>query len=88
MKCLLGKQLPDEVSMDMDDQYSMAKAQWDALIELAAPKTMHALANMHQSFLDMRCPKGGDVREFLTALKKRHYELKVAGITVTEQEYE
>ena len=87
-KCLLGKQLPDEVSMDMDDQYSMAKAQWDALVELATPKTAHACANMHQSFLNMRCPKGGNVHEFLSSLKKRCHELKVAGITVTEQENE
>src|SRR5579863_1091076 len=88
VKCLLGKQLPDEVSIDMDDQYSMAKAQWDALIELTAPKTMHAYTNMHQSFLNMQCLKGGDIREFINSLKKRCYELKAAGITITEQKYE
>src|SRR5579863_3705070 len=61
VKCLLSKQLPDEVSMDMDDQYSTAKAQWDTLVKLTTPKTMHAHANMHQSFLNMWCPKGGNI---------------------------
>ena len=88
VKCLLGKQLPDKVSMDMDDQYSTAKAQWDALIELATPKTTHTCVNMHQSFLNMQCLKGGDIHEFLSSLKKHCHELKAAGITVTEQEYE
>ena len=43
---------------------------------------------MHQSFLDMQCLKGSDVREFLTSLKKRRHELTVAGVTVTEPKYE
>ena len=43
---------------------------------------------MHQSFLDMWCLKGGNIREFLTSLKKWRHKLKAAGITVTEPEYE
>jgi len=43
---------------------------------------------MHQSFLDMRCPKGGDIQEFLSSLKKRCHELTAAGVTVTKPEYE
>jgi len=42
---------------------------------------------MHQSFLDMWCPKGGNIREFLSSLKKQCHELTAAGITVTEPEY-
>ena len=61
VKCLLGKQLPDEVSMDMDNQYSTAQKQWEALVELATPKTAHTCINMHQSFLNMQCLKGGDI---------------------------
>jgi len=45
-------------------------------------------SKLYQSFLDMRCPKGGDVQEFLSSLKKRHHELKVANVTVTKPEYE
>jgi len=84
--CLLGQQLPDEISMDMDE-YPTVKEQWDALTLLATPKTAHTQANMHQSFLDMRCLKGGDIREFLSSLKKRRHELTAAGVTVTEPEY-
>ena len=86
-QCLLGQRLPDEISMDME-AYPTVKEQWDALTLIAMPKSAHARAHMHQSFLDMRCPKGGDVREFLTSLKKRRHELKAAGVTVTEPEYE
>jgi len=84
--CLLCQQLPNEISMDMDE-YPTVKEQWDALTLLATPKTVHAQANMHQSFLNMQCPKGGDIQEFLSSLKKRRHELTVAGVTITEPEY-
>jgi len=85
-QCLLGQRLPDEISMDMDE-YPTVKEQWDALTLLATPKTAHTQANMHQSFLDMQCPKGGDIWEFLSSLKKRCHELKAANVTVTKPEY-
>ena len=72
--------------MDMD-AYPTVKEQWDALTLIAMPKSAHAWVHMHQSFLDMWCPKGGNIWEFLTSLKKQCHELKAAGITVTEQEY-
>jgi len=72
--------------MDMDE-YPTVKEQWDALTLLATPKTAHAQANMHQSFLDMQCLKGGDVWEFLSSLKKRRHELKAANVTITKPEY-
>jgi len=84
--CLLCQRLSDKISMDMDE-YPTVKEQWDALTLLTTPKTAHAQANMHQSFLDMRCPKGGDIQEFLSSLKKRRHELTVAGVTVTKPEY-
>jgi len=40
MPCLLGQQLPNEISMDMDE-YPTVKEQWDALTLLATPKTAH-----------------------------------------------
>ena len=43
---------------------------------------------MHQSFLDIWGLKGGNIQEFLNSLKKRCHKLKVAGVTITEQEYE
>jgi len=36
----------------------------------------------------MWCPKGGDIQEFLSSLKKQRHELTAAGVTVTEPEYE
>jgi len=73
--------------MDMDE-YPTVKEQWDALTLLTTPKTAHAQANMHQSFLDMQCLKGGNIWEFLSSLKKWCHKLTAAGVTVTEPEYE
>ena len=67
--------------------YPTVKEQWDALTLIAMLKSAHARVHMHQSFLDMQCPKGGNIREFLTSLKKQRHELKAAGVTVTGQEY-
>ena len=73
--------------MDMD-AYLMVKEQWDAITLITMPKSTHSCVHMHQSFLNMQCLKGSNIREFLTSLEKQHHELKAASITVTEPEYE
>src|SRR5438445_11378357 len=72
--------------MDME-KYPTMKQQWDVISVLFAAKSEYAKTDLHQAFLNMRCPKGGDVREFLTTLRKRRHELKAAGVTITEPEY-
>ena len=88
-QCLLSQRLPDELAMDMDNlNHTTAKKQWDAINTYFTAKSVYAKADLHQAFLDMRCPKGGDVREFLTNLRKKRHELKAAEVTVTDAEYE
>jgi hypothetical protein len=36
----------------------------------------------------MRCPKGGDVRTFLTSLTYKRKELAAAGVTISDKDYE
>ena len=84
---LLSQRLPIDIAMDLAD-HPTAKKQWEALKAAFIAKSEYAKADMHQSFLDMRCPKGGDVREFLTGLKSKRRELRAAGVNVTEAEYE
>jgi len=86
-QCLLSQRLPDELAMDME-KYPTVKEQWDVISALFAAKSEYAKTDLRQAFLNMRCPKGGNVREFLTTLKKKRHKLKAAGVTVTEPEYE
>jgi len=73
--------------MDMD-KFPTAEEQWNAITACFTVKSMYTKANLHQAFLDMRCPKGGNVREYLTSLKIKHHELKAANIGITDIEYE
>jgi hypothetical protein len=50
-------------------------------------KSEYAKANLYQSFLDMMCPKGGNIHKFLNNLSTKHHELKAISITVTDINY-
>jgi hypothetical protein len=64
---LLTQQLPDKVSMEVQD-LKTAKVRWDVgKLEFSA-RSKHAKNNLEQEFLDMHCPRGGDVRAFLISL--------------------
>ncbi len=51
-------------------------------------KSAYAKVDLHQSFLDMHCMKGGDVREFLHNLCYKREELAATGVDITDKEYE
>jgi len=59
-QCLLSQRLPDELAMDME-KYPTVKEQWDVISVLFAAKSEYAKTDLCQAFLNMRCPKGGDV---------------------------
>ena len=86
-QCLLGERLPIETAMDMD-AFPTAEVQWNAVNMLFTAKSVYTKADLHQAFLDMRCPKGGNVREYLTSLKMKCYELKAAEVSVTDTKYQ
>ena len=74
-QCLLSQRLPDKLAMDME-KYPTVKEQWDVISILFTVKSKYVKTDLHQAFLNMRCPKGGDVREFLTTLRKKRHKLK------------
>jgi len=84
---LLSLRLPDDIAMDIE-LLPTAKEQWDAVCGTFTPKSEYAKMDLHQSFLDMKCPKGGDVREFITGLKTQRHQLRAIGVTITDVEYE
>jgi hypothetical protein len=75
------------MAMDMEG-FPTAEAQWSTVNALFTVKSVYTKANLHQAFLDMCCPKGGDVQEYLTSLKMKCHELKVANVSVTNTEYQ
>jgi gag-polypeptide of LTR copia-type len=84
---LLTQRLPDKVSMEVFD-LKTARVRWDAVKLEFLARSKHAKNNLKQEFLDMRCPRGGDVRGFLTTLWTKHNEIQAAGATISNDEYE
>jgi len=83
---LLNKQLPDTTMLEVR-QYKTAKERWHVVTQEFMAKSAYARNALHCSFVDMRCPKGGDVRAFLTNLKMRHNELLAAGVTINNEDF-
>ena len=84
---LLSQRLPDTTEMRLAN-CSTTEERWDQVTKEYQAKSTYAQADLHQAFLDMRCAKGGDVRDFLASLCCKREELAAAGVSVTEKEYE
>ena len=84
---LLSQRLPDTTEMRLAN-CTTTKERWDLVTKEYQAKSAYAQADLHQAFLEMRCTKGGNVREFLASLGCKREELAAAGVTVTEKEYE
>ena len=68
--------------------YKTAKERWDIIKLEFMAKSAYTRNALHQSFMEMRCPKGGNVRAFLTSLKTQHNKLLAAGVTVNNEDFE
>jgi len=84
---LLNKRLPDTTMLEVR-QYKTAKERWHVVTQEFTAKSAYARNALHRSFVDMRCPKGGDVRAFLTNLKIRRNKLLAAGVTINNEDFE
>ena len=84
---LLNKRLLDVTMLEVR-RYKTTKERWDIVKLEFMAKSAYTRNALHQSFMEMRCPKGGDVRAFLTSLKTRHNELLAAGVTVNDKDFE
>ena len=65
-----------------------AKERWDVVTKKFTAKSARARKALHRSFISMRCPKGGDVRDFLSSLTLRRNELLAAGVTISDEDFE
>lgn len=84
---LLSQRLPDTTIMRLSSCIT-TKDRWDSVTQEYQAKSAYAQADLHQAFLEMRCAKGGDVREFLGNLCYKKEELAAAGVVITDKEYE
>ena len=82
----LSQELPDMTEICLINCTS-TKEQWDTVTKEYQAKSTFTQGDLHQAFLDIRCTKGGNVREFLTSLGCKHEELAAARVRITEKEY-
>ena len=83
---LLSKCLPNDINLDIE-QLPTTEEQWNAVCRTFTAKSDYAKTNLYQSFMDMRCPKGGNVRNFLNDLRTRCYELRAIDIAINDSDY-
>src|SRR6267154_2287203 len=84
---LLSQRLPDTTEMRLAN-CKTTQERWALVTQEYQAKSAYVQADLHQAFLDMRCTKGGNMRDFLASLCCKHEELAAAGVLVTEKEYE
>jgi hypothetical protein len=84
---LLTQQIPDLTAMEAS-QYNTAKEQWNMVKQEYTVKSKYAKNDLKQAFLEMQCPKGGDVCTFLMSLRTKHNELTAAGIAIPERDFQ
>ena len=83
---LISQCLPDLVILDIGD-FTTMQEQWDTISCIFMAKTEYAMTDLHQSFLDMKCPRGGNICEFLGSLKTRQHKFWAIGVTITDPEF-
>jgi len=84
---LLNKRLPNETMLEVQ-QYQTAKERWDIVKQQFTVKSTYAWNALHWSFIDMQCPKGGDIHAFLSSLMKWRNELLAASVTISNEDFE
>ena len=84
---LLSQRLPDTTVMCLSN-CSTTQEHWESVTKEYQAKSTYAQADLHQTFLEMCCAKGGDVREYLGNLCYKQEELAAAGVHITNKEYE
>jgi hypothetical protein len=60
MLYLLSKCLPSDINLDIE-YLSTTKEQWDIISHTFTAKSNYVKTNLYQAFIDIKCPKGGDV---------------------------
>ena len=84
---LLSQRLPDLTVLGLSACPTVYTS-WQMVSEEYLAKSEYARNDLEQVFLDMRCPRGGDIRPFLMSLCSKREELAAAGISITQKDYQ
>ena len=84
---LLQQQLPDSTVLGLNSCTSTAMC-WKRVSDEYTAKSVYAQNDKEQEFLEMRCPKGGEVRPFLISVRNKREELAAAGIRTSSKDYQ
>jgi hypothetical protein len=84
---LLSQRLPDTTMIRLA-VLPTTHARWNRVTEEYTAKSVYAQNDLEQTFLEMHCPKGGDVQAFLTSLRYKKEELAAAGVRITNKDYQ
>jgi hypothetical protein len=83
---LLAQRLPDTTALHLEE-FPTAQERWRTLSQEYTAKSAYAQNDLEDAFLEMRCPRGGDVRDFLTSLHHKREQLTAAGVQITNRDY-
>jgi len=71
---LLSSRLPDTTALEVCD-LGTAEERWTHVVKEYRATSVYARHDLETAFLEMRCPRGGDFRSFLTDLRFKRQEL-------------
>src|SRR5882757_1464468 len=83
---MLSQKLPDSAVVRVRKFGSVAE-KWKLVTEEYTRKGLFARADLHQSFMVSKSPRGVNVRRWLTDLGTKREELVTSGIDISDAEY-
>ncbi|KXN85098.1 hypothetical protein AN958_11702 [Leucoagaricus sp. SymC.cos] len=85
-RSLLAQWLLNLMLIMVDSQPTVAKM-WEAVVKEYTYKGVFSQTRMCQAFLSTRCPRDGDMRNFLADLCVHCAELDAVGISINDDNY-
>ena len=82
---LLSQCLPDSAVLAFNSCIS-AQMCWAQVCGNYTAKSVYAQTDLEQVFHNMRCPKGGEVRPFLTSVCNKREELAATGVRISSKD--
>jgi hypothetical protein len=86
MKNLFLQKLPNLTAMKIHRQGTVYAA-WTAITKEYMEKSVFAQTELHTSFLESKCAKKGNIRQFLDDLQTKREELSSVSIDVDDKDY-
>ena len=83
---MLSQRLPDSTAVRLKAITSV-KDRWNKVKNEFSVKSQYAETDLLTAFNEMRCPNGGNVREFLGTMRVKREELAAVGVTMGDKEY-